>query len=127
MKKVPFNQDGLNSLFYAIKNLTKKEFKIQTNLIQFYTAEWVLENFILNDDQIAYVNSIPKEIYSQIGLFAKIALDNNMPFKLEIPEVYAPPIASKRLLHVYVEGGGTYDQENPPKITDFEIGIRLGG
>jgi hypothetical protein len=127
MKQVPFNQDGLDSLIYQIKNLKEEDYKIQLNLIQFYTRKWVLENFILNDDQVEYVNLIPKEIYSQIGLFTKIGIENNTPIKLEIPDVYAPPITSKRRIEVYIEGGGTYAPGEYPSTKDFEIGIRLGG
>ena len=106
MEKVPFNQAGLDFKRETLKTLSPEEFNEQMELLQHSTRNWCINNFILNEEQIEFVNVLPELLINEIGLNSRLAIQFDQPLFLETPEVYYPPMSSankrkvKRLLKV---------------------------
>ena len=119
MKKVPFNQGGLDLKISMINDLSQDEFRKQLDLIQFETQEWVINNFDLVQEQVDYLKIIPKEILNQLGLTTSMCIMYKLPLNLITPDVYQPPIQFKRHVKVTVEGGSTWGPGGGPNIGDY--------
>lgn len=86
---MPFTQAGLDKKREELYSLPKSEFRAQLKEIQNHTSNWVRDNFILNEDQIDYLESMPKEILAEIGLSTAIAIDYNLKLTLITPDTSA--------------------------------------
>lgn len=126
MEQVAFNQEGFDKLREQLYLLPKEEFEKQLESIQFKTRDWIKENFILKGEQLEYLDLIPDEFITEIGLITAIAIDYKTPFTLTTPQEYSPPVTSKRPVEFYAEGGGTYSPGQGPRISDVEFGVKLG-
>ena len=111
MEKVPFNQQGLDLKREMLKALPPEEFNEQMELLQHSTRNWCIDNFILNDEQIEFLNQLPELLINEIGLNSRIAIQFDEPLILETPEEYSSPMSSERPRKVKttVKGGGHYD------------------
>lgn len=76
----------------------------------------VIDNFQLNEEQIAYVKVIPEELLEYIGFQTTTSIASKQEIKLVTPDVYQDPIASKRGVRANVQGGGTWPWGDPPDI-----------
>ncbi len=111
MEKVPFNQEGLDLKRQMLKELPPPEFEEQLELIQRSTRDWCIDNFILNEDQIEYLNSMPNLLIDEIGLNARIAIQFDEPLILETPAEYVSPMSAERprKTKTSTKGGGSWD------------------
>ena len=116
MKKVPFNQGGLDLKIKMINSLDQNEFRDELSKIQYETTEWVIDNFDLNEDQIEYTRKLPKELMTYIGFETSSCIANGLEIELITPEVYQNPITSRRKVKTKIEGGGTWPWGDPPNI-----------
>lgn len=111
MEKVPFNQEGLDLKREMLKALPPEEFNEQIELLQHSTRNWCIDNFILDDEQIEFLNVLPDLLIHEIGLNSRLAIQFDQPLTLETPEEYVPPMtsAAKRKVETKIKGGGNYD------------------
>ena len=77
MTRVPFNQGGVDFKRQQLSLLAPLELEEQLNLIQHSTRTRYIDNFILNSDQIDYVNEIPQLLIDYIGIHTRIAFKFN--------------------------------------------------
>jgi hypothetical protein len=128
MKKVPFSQAGLDLKRKMLSELNPDEFKNSMEKLQRFPREWCLDNFLLNEDQITYLNSMPDLLIDQIGLNSRIAIEFEQPIVLETPEIYISPLSrtKPRKCKGYVKGGGTYSHSTGNLSYKLEVGIQLG-
>jgi hypothetical protein len=127
MTKVPFNQAGLELKRQMLNDLSPEEFIAQMELVQHSTRDWAIDNFILNDEQIEYLNTIPQILIDQMGINVRIAFQFNAPLNLEVPEVYTPPLSanSPRRTTVEAEGGGTWTPATGELNYDITVTIKF--
>jgi hypothetical protein len=127
MTKVPFNQGGLDLKRQMLSQLTPVEFEEQMELIQHSTRMWYIDNFIFNDDQIAYVNAMPDLLTEEIGLNSRLAIQFDQIFTLETPDEYVPPLdaARPRKTKTYVKGGGTWTPGTGQLNYKLEYGLKF--
>jgi hypothetical protein len=125
--QVPFNQGGVDSKRQQLSLLLPVELEEQLNLIQHSTRTWYIDNFILNSDQIYYVNEIPQLLIDYIGIHTRIAFEFDEPFVLEVPDEYHPPLsaAKPRTIKPYAKGGGTWTPGTGKAKYKLEFGLKL--
>lgn len=129
MEKVKFNQEGLNTKIEYLYSLPKEEFRNELCTMQFETAQWVVDNFDLNDDQVRFVHTIPEEILNPIAHATAYAILEKKPVELTVPDVYENPMTSKRGVKatVQIQAAGTWSPGESPNV-DYTItgGISIG-
>lgn len=128
MKKVTFNQEGVDQKRNELESLPQEEFREQLELIQYKTKEWVLDNFILNNEQVDYLNSMPKKILDEIGLSSAIAFDNKLKLTLETPQDSSDSSARFKICKNTDVGGSTRGHWTPgssPKIDSWQVNVRF--
>jgi CRP-like cAMP-binding protein len=127
MTKVALNQEGLDLKRQMLNELSPEDFIAQMELVQHSTRLWAIDNFILNEEQIEYLNTIPQILIDQMGINVRIAFQFNAPLILEVPEVYTPPLSanSPRRTTVEVEGGGTYTSATGELTWDITVGVKF--
>jgi len=125
MQKVPFNQEGLDLKRQQLNELPAPEFRKQLCLIQHQTRNWIVDNFLLNSEQVDYIDAMPDEFLSYIGLQTAIGFDYNLDMTLETPETYTAPLANKRKVEPHIEGSGSWTPGEPPVINHIQVGIRI--
>lgn len=106
--------------------MPKEEFRKQLELIQHNTKEWALENFILNDDQVDYLNSMPKEILDEIGLSTAIAFDYKLKLNLKTPQDNSSASARLRICKNTEVSGTTHGHwtpGSPPVIDSWQVNV----
>jgi|TARA_B110000908_G_C10225743_1_gene437800 hypothetical protein len=125
--QVPFNQAGVDAKRQELSLLAPVEFEEQMNLIQHSTRVWYIDNFILNSDQIDYVNAVPQLLIDYIGIHSRIAFEADEPFVLEVPDVYYPPLsaAKPRKTKPYAKGGGTWTPGTGKAKWKLEFGLKF--
>ncbi|SFN89375.1 hypothetical protein SAMN05421741_11325 [Paenimyroides ummariense] len=123
MQKVPLTQEGVELKRRELEALPEAEFRNQLKEIQFNFREWGLENFKLNEDQVAYFKEMPQEIVDQQGLGIAIGFDYKLEIRLTTPETYNAPLASKRRTKVIAEGSGTWTPGEPVHVNKYYIGV----
>lgn len=125
MLKVPFNQQGLELKKQQLYALPAPEFRHQLSLVQYQTRNWIVENFQLNSDQVAYIDAMPQNFLAEIGLQTTIAFDYDLDMVLETPATYSPPLAANRSVEPTVKGYGSWTPGEPPVIKKIEVGVKI--
>lgn len=119
---VSFNQEGLDLKREMLNQLSPSEFNEQMELIQNDTRTWCINNFVLNDNQIEYLNGMPDLLVQEIGLQARIVIQLNKPLILEVPDWSTITDRAAKPCKCKVKGGGTYT----PHTGEFEWKLTLG-
>jgi len=125
MKKMPFTQEGLDKKREELYSLPENEFRSQLKEIQHNTDSWVKDNFTLNEEQIDYLNSMPKEILSEIGLSTAIAIDYKLKLTLTTPETSSSAARIRICKNTEVSGSvrGHWSEGESPVIDSWNISV----
>ncbi|WP_294825240.1 hypothetical protein [uncultured Flavobacterium sp.] len=128
MKKVSFDQKGLDEKKKELYALPEPEFRQQLKEIQNNTHKWLLANFELSEGQVDYLNAMPKEVLSELGLSTAIAIDYKLPLTLEVPTAAASGTARVRICKKTEATGQLHvdwSEGSSPEIKSWSVGVRF--
>lgn len=125
MKKMPFTQEGLDKKREELYSLPKSEFRAQLKEIQNHTSKWLKDNFILDEDQNDYLESMPKEILAEIGLSTAIAIDYNLKLTLITPDTSVQARIKCRNTELSGTVRGHWTPGETPVIDSWNVTVKL--
>ncbi|MCL4640308.1 MAG: hypothetical protein M5Z89_15035 [Olivibacter sp.] len=85
MTKFPFTRNGTEQLFAALYQLDDRLLQQEAAWIQADFQHWLKDHYLLNEDQLNYVNKLSENFIRSTAPLCSVAIRNRLPIILDKP------------------------------------------